>query len=78
MNLSQTSMFYNVVDEHCEIQSQHTDANVFGDVQSDDVHVSFATVYIEETTNGTVDLCSVRAHLAHITSVFIRDHFKIP
>ena len=78
MNLSQTSKFYNVVDEHCEIQSQHTDANVFEDVQSDGEHVPFATLYMEGTTNGTVDLCTVRAHLAHITSVFVRDHFKIP
>lgn len=64
-------MFCNVVDEHCEIYSQHTDANVFGDVQSGRDYVPFATVYMEWTTNGTVDLCTVRAHLAHITSVFV-------
>ena len=32
---------------------QHTDANVFGDVQSDGEHVPFATIYIEGTTIGT-------------------------
>jgi len=36
-----------------EIYSQHTDANVFGDVQSDGEHVPFATIYIEGTTLGT-------------------------
>ena len=32
---------------------QHTDANVFGDVQSEGEHIPFATIYIEGTTIGT-------------------------
>ena len=32
---------------------QQTDANVFGDVQSEGEHVPFATVYIEGSTLGT-------------------------
>jgi outer membrane receptor for ferrienterochelin and colicins len=33
--------------------SQHTDANIFGDVQSGGEHIPFATIYIEGTTIGT-------------------------
>jgi outer membrane receptor for ferrienterochelin and colicins len=36
-----------------EGQEEHTDANVFGDVQADGEHVPFANVYIEGTTIGT-------------------------
>lgn len=32
---------------------QHTDANVFGDVQADGEHIPFATIYVEGTTIGT-------------------------
>jgi outer membrane receptor for ferrienterochelin and colicins len=32
---------------------QHTDANIFGDVQSEGEHLPFATVYIKGTTIGT-------------------------
>ncbi|MEN8202970.1 MAG: TonB-dependent receptor [Bacteroidota bacterium] len=32
---------------------QHTDANIFGDVQSEGEHIPFATVYIKGTTIGT-------------------------
>jgi len=35
------------------LQGQHTDANIFGDVQCDGEHIPFATVYIEGTTIGT-------------------------
>lgn len=35
------------------IQAQHTDANIFGDVQSEGEHIPFASVYIEGTTIGT-------------------------
>lgn len=33
--------------------AQHTDANVFGDVQCEGEHIPFATVYVEGTTIGT-------------------------
>ncbi|ALO17352.1 Colicin I receptor precursor [Salinivirga cyanobacteriivorans] len=33
--------------------AQHSDANIFGDVQSEGEHVPFATIYIEGTTIGT-------------------------
>lgn len=33
--------------------AQHTDANIFGDVQSEGEHVPFANVYLEGTTIGT-------------------------
>lgn len=36
-----------------QIFGQHTDANIFGDVQSEGEHVPFATVYVEGTTMGT-------------------------
>jgi len=35
------------------IVAQHTDANVFGDVQCEGEHIPFATVYVEGTTIGT-------------------------
>ena len=35
------------------ISGQHTDANVFGDVQSEGEHVPFANIYLEGTTIGT-------------------------
>ena len=35
------------------LQAQHTDANIFGDVQSQGEHIPFATVHIEGTTIGT-------------------------
>ena len=35
------------------LKAQHTDANVFGDVQCDGEHIPFATIYIEGTTIGT-------------------------
>ena len=35
------------------VYGQHSDANVFGDVQSEGEHIPFATVYIEGTTIGT-------------------------
>lgn len=34
-------------------QAQHSDANVFGDVQCEGEHVPFATIYVEGTTIGT-------------------------
>jgi outer membrane receptor for ferrienterochelin and colicins len=34
-------------------QAQHTDANIFGDVQCEGKHIPFASVYIEGTTIGT-------------------------
>lgn len=34
-------------------RSQHSDANIFGDVQSNGEHIPFATVHIEGTTIGT-------------------------
>lgn len=33
--------------------SQHTDANIFGDVQADGEHLPFASIYIEGTNKGT-------------------------
>lgn len=33
--------------------SQHTDANIFGDVQSEGQHIPFVNIYIEGTTIGT-------------------------
>ena len=38
---------------YIHIHGQHTDANIFGDVQSEGEHVPFATIYIEGTTIGT-------------------------
>jgi len=35
------------------LMAQHTDANVFGDVQSEGEHVPFVNIYIEGTTRGT-------------------------
>ena len=35
------------------LHAQHSDANIFGDVQSDGEHIPFATVHIEGTTIGT-------------------------
>ena len=35
------------------LTAQHTDANVFGDVQSEGKHIPFANIYIEGTTIGT-------------------------
>ncbi len=35
------------------LNAQHSDANIFGDVQSDGEHIPFATVHIEGTTIGT-------------------------
>ncbi len=35
------------------IQAQETDANIFGDVQSNHEHVPFASIYIEGTSIGT-------------------------
>jgi len=35
------------------LQAQHTDANIFGDVQSGGEHIPFATVHIEGSTIGT-------------------------
>jgi len=35
------------------LQAQHSDANIFGDVQSDGEHIAFATVHIEGTSIGT-------------------------
>ena len=35
------------------LQAQHSDANIFGDVQSDGEHIPFATVHVEGTTIGT-------------------------
>jgi len=35
------------------LKAQHSDANIFGDVQSDGEHIPFATVHIEGTTIGT-------------------------
>ncbi len=35
------------------MKGQHTDANIFGDVQSDGEHIPFATVYVEGTNIGT-------------------------
>lgn len=35
------------------LQAQHSDANIFGDVQSDGEHIPFATVHIEGSTIGT-------------------------
>lgn len=32
---------------------QHSDANVFGDVQSEGEHIPFATIYVKGTTFGT-------------------------
>lgn len=34
-------------------KSQHTDANIFGDVKSGGEHLPFATIYLEGTTLGT-------------------------
>ncbi|GAB1403540.1 hypothetical protein MASR1M74_07180 [Lentimicrobium sp.] len=36
-----------------QLKAQHTDANVFGDVQSGGEHIPFANVFIEGTTIGT-------------------------
>lgn len=36
------------------VRSQHTDANIFGDVQCEGEHVPFATIHVEGTTIGTV------------------------
>lgn len=33
--------------------AQHTDANIFGDVQSGGEHIPFASIYLEGTTTGT-------------------------
>jgi outer membrane receptor for ferrienterochelin and colicins len=35
------------------LYGQHTDANIFGDVQSEGEHIPFATVYVKGTTIGT-------------------------
>ncbi len=35
------------------MSGEHTDANIFGDVQSEGEHIPFATVYVEGTTIGT-------------------------
>lgn len=35
------------------LKGQHTDANIFGDVQSEGEHLPFATVYIKGTSIGT-------------------------
>ena len=35
------------------LKAQHSDANVFGDVQCDGEHIPFATIYVEGTTIGT-------------------------
>lgn len=35
------------------LQGQHSDANIFGDVQSNGEHVPFAAIYVEGTTIGT-------------------------
>ncbi len=35
------------------LQAQHSDANIFGDVKSDGEHITFATIHIEGTTIGT-------------------------
>ena len=35
------------------LNAQHSDANIFGDVQSDGEHIPFATVHIEGTNIGT-------------------------
>ncbi|MDY0280886.1 MAG: TonB-dependent receptor plug domain-containing protein [Salinivirgaceae bacterium] len=35
------------------VQAQHTDANIFGDVQAEGEHLPFATVYLDGTTTGT-------------------------
>ncbi|MBN1131832.1 MAG: TonB-dependent receptor [Bacteroidales bacterium] len=35
------------------INAQHTDANIFGDVKSGNEHIPFANIYIEGTTIGT-------------------------
>lgn len=36
-----------------QVKGQHTDANVFGDVQCEGEHIPFATIYLEGTTIGT-------------------------
>jgi outer membrane receptor for ferrienterochelin and colicins len=35
------------------LKAQHTDANIFGDVQSEGEHIPFASIYIEGTNIGT-------------------------
>lgn len=35
------------------INAQHTDGNIFGDVQSEGEHIPFATIHLEGTTIGT-------------------------
>ncbi|MDY0201452.1 MAG: carboxypeptidase-like regulatory domain-containing protein [Tenuifilaceae bacterium] len=35
------------------LNAQHTDGNIFGDVQSEGKHIPYATVYLEGTTIGT-------------------------
>ena len=39
---------------YSSLSGQHSDANVFGDVQCDGEHIPFATVHIEGTSIGTV------------------------
>ncbi len=35
------------------LYGQLTDANIFGDVQSEGEHIPFATIYVEGTITGT-------------------------
>ena len=35
------------------LSGQHSDANIFGDVQSEGEHIPFATIHIEGTAIGT-------------------------
>jgi outer membrane receptor for ferrienterochelin and colicins len=37
----------------CNLKAQHTDANLFGDVQSGGEHIPFATIAVKGTTIGT-------------------------
>ena len=48
-----TLLFFTLTLFFTQANAQHTDANVFGDVQSAGEHVPFANVYLEGTTIGT-------------------------
>ncbi len=49
--LTLTALLFTLSIPH--LNGQHTDANIFGDVQSEGEHIPFATVYVKGTTIGT-------------------------
>ncbi len=49
--LTLTALLFTLSIPH--LYGQHTDANIFGDVQSEGEHIPFATVYVKGTTIGT-------------------------